>query len=299
MTSKWISATRPWSLPASVMPAVTALAYIFLRQDRFPETDWFAGVVALAGAAVFHLAGNLISDYFDFRHGVDSRDNIGRTNLTIVDGILKPETVLAYGFGLLALGCAIGLLLAVRCGLPILYIGLAGVPLTVFYFRMKFSALGDADIFVTFGLLIALGVVYAATGVVYPGIFAVSAAVGLLIVAILHANNTRDRVNDARAGITTLAMKIGLKRSKFFYIFLVAGAYLLVLADICLGILPPASALVLLSAPAARANIRAMLGARNMEEIAALDGLTARLVLLFSLLLTLSCLVPPLLRSLA
>ncbi len=294
MTNKWMSATRPWSLPASIMPAITALAYVFLWQENFPARDWAAGIMAMIGAAIFHLAGNLISDYFDYQHGVDSHNNIGQTNLSIIDGILSPKAVLIYGFILLTIGCALGLFLVIRCGLPILYMGVAGLVLTLFYFRMKFSALGDINIFISFGLLIALGVVYAATGIVYPKIFTVSAAEGLLIVAILHANNTRDRINDAQSGISTLAMKIGLKYSKLFYILLIAGAYLLVAVDVCWGILPLTSILVLISTPLAWANIRSMLNARDMRQIAALDASTAKLVLLFSLLLSLSCFIHPL-----
>ena len=291
---KWILATRPWSLPASVMPALVALAYVFFHKDVFSSPDWPAGIAALIGAAIFHLAGNLISDYFDYKKGVDSIDNIGQTNLTIINGVLSAKQVLMFGFILLIIGAAIGFLLVFRCGLPLLYIGIIGTALTVFYYLLKSTALGDLDIFITFGLLIALGTCYVTTGELHWPVLAVSSASGLLIVGILHANNTRDRKNDNRAGITTFAMLLGLCGSKIFYTALLIGAYLIVATDIVLGLLPLTSAIVLLSLPIAIKNIRAMLRCKEMTEIAALDGQSAQLVMIFSLLVAASCFIAPL-----
>ncbi len=275
------------------MPALVAIAYVFYNRATFSDIDWVTGAVALLDAMIFHCAGNLISDYHDFMHGVDSKDNIGQTNMTIIDGIMSPRTVLLYGFSFLAVGIMLGIWLTIQCGMPLLWMGIAGALLTVFYYRMKFTALGDIDIFIVFGILIALGTVFTMTGTIHPTALWASASCGMLIVAILHANNTRDRRTDSRAGIKTFAMILHLKGSKVYYTALVAVAYLLVVADIVAGILPPLSAMVVLSLPIATNNVRNMLHCKQMTEIAILDGESAKLVMIFSLLLSISCFVAP------
>ena len=51
---------------------------------------------------------------------------------------------------------------------------------------------------------------------------------GLLIMAMLHAGNTRDMLQDKDAGIHTQAMKMGLEGSQIAYQTLLLVAYLLI-----------------------------------------------------------------------
>lgn len=293
---KYFLATRPWSLPASIMPALVTISYIFLNKTSLSQTveiDWVATVIALFGAAIFHLSGNLISDYFDFKHGVDSHDNIGQTNLTIVDGIIPAKTILRFGIILMAIGIAIGLYLVVRCGLPVLYIGIAGMLLTIFYFFMKANASGDLCILLNFGILIPLGTYFCGTGIFHLPILFVTIPTGLLVVSILHANNMRDRVNDTKAGVTSFAKIIGTKGSKIYYVGMVITAYLIVIVNIIFRNLPIPALLVLLSSPIAFANIKKMARCKEMTDIASLDGESAKLVLVFSLLLSIGDFISP------
>lgn len=62
------------------------------------------------------------------------------------------------------------------------------------------------------------------------GVALASVAVGLLVAAILHANNIRDVELDRRAGKITLATLLGRRWANFEYLALVAGAYLAVIA---------------------------------------------------------------------
>ena len=286
---KYFLATRPWSLPASIMPALVTISFIFFNKailSQSIEIDWVAAIIALFGAAIFHLSGNLISDYFDFKHGVDSHENIGQTNLTIVDGIIPAKTILRFGIIMMAIGSAIGLYLVVRCGMPVLYIGIAGMLLTIFYFFMKANALGDLCILINFGILIPLGTYFCATGIFFPPILYVTIPTGLLVVCILHANNMRDRVNDTKAGVTSFAKVIGTKGSKVYYIGMVIIAYLIVFVNVIFKNLPIISLIVILSFPIALANMKKMAKCVEMTDIASLDGESAKLVMFFSLLLS-------------
>ena len=75
----WMIAVRPWSFPASSMPVVVTLAYLYWMQQ---DINWVNGIWALLNIVVFHAAGNTWSDYFDYKHKVDARDTFGAKTLT-------------------------------------------------------------------------------------------------------------------------------------------------------------------------------------------------------------------------
>ena len=75
----WVVAVRPWSFPASAMPVIVSLAYLFAAHE---DMDWFNGVWALVNIVIFHAAGNTRSDYFDFRKGANAEDTFGEKTLT-------------------------------------------------------------------------------------------------------------------------------------------------------------------------------------------------------------------------
>ena len=64
----WIVATRPWSFTASGLTVLTALFYLRWLTG---EVDWQNGLLAVLGIILFHAAGNMWSDYFDYNSGVD------------------------------------------------------------------------------------------------------------------------------------------------------------------------------------------------------------------------------------
>lgn len=289
---QWLLAVRPWSFPASTMPALVAVSYIFYTHFQpLGSIDWLVAAACVVGALIFHFSGNLISDYFDYKKGVDSENNIGQTNLLIINGVFKPKTILWYGIVLGLVGVALGLLIVFRANIGVLYVGMAGFVLTFLYSFLKYNALGDLDVFLIFGVLIPLGTCVALLGVVDWSVMAVSVPVGFLVVGILHANNTRDRQLDARAGTRTFAMVIGLKAAKVYYAVLELLPYVTVALLVVVGVLPWPALAVLLSLPIAMKNINAMKSGEEPDDIAALDADSAKLVLLFSVLLVLALVI--------
>lgn len=284
---EWFLATRPWSFPASTMPALVATSYVFLQNsDNLSAVNWWLVVPIFLGVVLFHSAGNLISDYFDYKHGVDTPNNIGNTNMMIINGIFEPKTIFRYGFTLLVLASIIGIVLTCVAGWQLLVIGGLGFLLTLFYYKLKFNALGDLDIFIVFGVLIALGTSFVLTGVLDYSVLLVSAPTGLLITGILHANNTRDIVNDTSANIATQASVLGVKMSRIYYVLLVGGAYVMVAVLAAVGVLSWIALAVALSLPIAIGNIKRMAAHKQPTDISDLDGNTAKLVMIFSLLLS-------------
>ena len=234
----WMIAVRPWSFPASAMPVVVTLAYLFWMKE---DINWANGIWALLNIVVFHAAGNTWSDYFDYKQGVDMKDTFGAKTLT--DKMFTPACALLYP-------------------------------------PLKYNALGDVVIFMAYAFLPTLGTAYVSTGVFLWDVLWIAIPVGLITVAILHANNTRDMQTDARASIKTLAMELGGRTSVILYCAEILFPFGWIAGCVAAGTFPLWTLLVLLVlVPAV---------GKGVAAIANLDEMTAKLQLLFSLVFALS-----------
>lgn len=281
----WLIAVRPWSFPASAMPVVVTLAYLYWMQG---EIDWINGVWALLNIVIFHAAGNTWSDYMDYKQGVDTPDTFGVKTLT--SGAFASKEIRNLSLGLLAVAVAAGIGLLFRTGLPLLYIGIGGVACALLYPPLKYKALGDVVIFLSYALLPTLGTAYVATAMINWDVLWVAIPVGLITVAILHANNTRDIQTDKNASIRTLAMKMGKKVSMYVYCGEILFPFGWVAGCAATGTFPLWSLISLLVLMPAVGNVRTIsrLPREGMAAIANLDEMTAKLQLLFSLVFALS-----------
>ncbi len=158
-----------------------------------------------------------------------------------------------------------------------------GVLGSYFYFFLKYKALGDFNIFVIYGQLISLGTYLVMTNTLCWEILLVAAAPGLLIVNVLHANNTRDMRHDKVANIKTMAMMLGVKGSIRYYTALGVGAYALVLVAVLVGIQHWLTLIVFLSFPLLLKAIKQMRTATidKLNNIESMDESSAQLVLIF------------------
>ena len=286
---EWIIAVRPWSTPASAMPIIATLAFLFWKGA---EINWIYGVWALAGMILFHYAGNVWSDWFDYRKKVDADDTFGAKTLTT--GMFTPKEIMGLAIGLLVAAVACGLGLAAMTGLPLLWIGLAGAVCTVLYPLLKYNALGDLDILLTFAFLPTIGTSYAATGAIDWNVLLIALPVGLITDGILHCNNTRDIATDKRAGINTMAMWLGTKAAARLYAFEMVFPYIWVGVCSIAGLLPLHTIIIFLTLPIALAcasTMKKSVGQETPMLLADLDVRTANLQMLFSVLLSISFVV--------
>jgi len=224
----WLLALRPWSFPASIIPMLVggALAY---RADFW---DWPLYLLTLLGGLFFHIGANLTNTYFDFQRGADTVAHAD--DRTLVDRMLRPRDVLLLIGVFFLAGSAIGGYLASQSGWELLALGTAGLFLGLFYtadpLGYKYRALGDLGIFISFGPFLVLGSYFVQTEKLdlLPLLF--SLPLGLLIVAIVHANNYRDARADRKAGARTLAQALGERGSRYAYYLLVLTPYAFVIA---------------------------------------------------------------------
>ena len=281
----WLTAVRPWSFPASAMPVVATLGYLFAMHD---DVDWVNGVWALVNIIVFHAAGNTWSDYFDYKREVDAGDTFGVRTLTA--GQFTPKEIYRLSVSLLTVALLGGVGLLLRTGLPLLYIGIGGLLCSVLYPPLKYKACGDYVIFMAYALLPTIGTVYATTLHFDWRVLYIAVPIGLITVAILHCNNLRDIETDRRAHISTPAMQMGGRASVWVYCFEVLVPFVWLSGCVVGGVLPAWCLLAWIAALPALRNARVAVGyfKQGAAAIATLDEGTAKLQLAFSLMLMVS-----------
>lgn len=284
---RWWMAARPRTLTASVVPVAVALALA-------PPRDIIeAGVAALTLVAALSLqvAVNLANDFYDAAGGIDTNERLGPTR--VVQAGLLPAAAVKRGFGLaLVVAAAAGVPLVLRGGVPIVAIGLASMISAWAYAGgskpLASRGLGDAFVFVFFGVVPVVGTVWLQRLVFDPVALLVSLPIALLATAILVVNNLRDVATDEAAGKKTLAVRIGAPATRLEYAACVVVALALALplaAFAGAGVL-----LVLASAPLARSAIRRVYD-RSGAELNASLAETARLQAVYGALLALGLLL--------
>ena len=83
--------------------------------------NWLNGAWALLNIVLFHAASNIWSDYFDYKHKVDTEESFGVKILT--SGQFAPKEIFWGALLLLGVACLAGAGLWMRTGMPLLYIG--------------------------------------------------------------------------------------------------------------------------------------------------------------------------------
>ena len=285
---EWMIAVRPWSFPASAMPVITSIAYIFWKGA---EINWIFGLWALVNIVIFHAAGNTWSDYFDFRKKVDAEDTFGAKTLTT--GMFTEKKIFRLSLSLTVVATVAGLALMALTGLPLLWIGLGGVLCTLLYPMLKYNALGDLVILMAYAFLPTIGTSFVTTGAIDWSVLLIALPVGLITDGILHSNNTRDTLTDRRAGIKTMAMGLGHKASAILYGFEVIFPYVWIGVLSIIGLMPITTIVIFLTLAVAIGCAKTMMHSLEGGSgvIADLDVRTANLQLMFSALLTVAFIV--------
>ncbi len=284
---EWFMVTRPWGYALSIMPAALAVAYVFFENSITPlDVNWWYGILAVIASPILQAGGNMMSDYFDYKNNVDREETYGSSRM-LVNKQFQPREVYWFSISMMVIGNIIGIYLLLNTSWHLLWIGLAGIIGSYFYFFMKYRALGDLNIFIIYGQLISLGTYLVMTNTLSWKMLLVAAAPGFLIVNVLHANNTRDIKHDGVAKIKTAAMLLGIKGSIIYYFAFTIGAYLLIVLCVIFGIQHWATLLIFISLPMALKLMKQMRTAdkEKPENIQKLDEGTAQLVMIYMLLL--------------
>ncbi len=290
MTSPWVLAARPATLPAAVAPVLVGSA---LAQWA-GVFRWDALAVILFAALAIQVGVNFANDLADASRGADTEDRIGPQR-AVASGLLTPTQMrwgIAAAFGLAAVA---GLYLAWLAGWVIIVIGGASIVAALGYtsgpYPYGYNGLGEVFVFVFFGLVATVGTRYVYDRTAPAEAWWCGVAMGLLASAILVANNVRDIETDRAVGKRTLAVIMGADASRRFFAVLVVGALLTVPAAVLVGVLPVWSLTALVALPRAGLLISAMNAASDGPSLIEVLKGTARLQLVFAVLLSLGIVV--------
>ena len=278
--SQWIEGARPRTLPAAVSPILvgTGAAY------QTGHVVWAYAVLALVVALALQVGVNYANDYSDGIRGTDEV-RVGPVRL-VGQRLAAPRSVKIAAFSCFFFAALMGLALVGLSGLWVMIpIGAAAIVAAWYYTGGSrpygYLGLGEVFVFVFFGLVATLGTMATMTPPTAAGWWG-AIGVGALSSAILVANNLRDIPTDREHGKRTLAVRMGESGTRWFYVALVAVAFVMTgLASFT----SPWALLALLAAPLVLKPMQAVVGrATGRSLIPALAG-TGQFLLAWSLLL--------------
>jgi 1,4-dihydroxy-2-naphthoate octaprenyltransferase len=277
-------AARPPTLLAAVAPVLVGSG-LAAHDGAF---RWDVFVVTLAAAVLINIGVNFANDVSDAHRGSDTSARIGPTR-AVAAGLITPRAMwagVAVCFGLAAAG---GLYLFTVAGWPILAIGAASLAAALGYTGgpapYGYRGLGEVFVFLFFGLAATVGSRFAHDGAAPLDAWLLAIPVGMLVTAILVANNVRDIDTDRVVGKQTLAVTLGRSATRHLYAASMLGGFPLIAGFAVLGWTPGATAIALAALPLAIPPVRTVYRETSGPVlIGALQG-TARLHLVVGALL--------------
>ncbi len=287
----WRMAARPHTLTVSLAPVLVGTG-VAVTVGGFHAR---AAALALLGALLLQIASNLANDLFDFRSGADNAARKGPPR-TAQLGLLSQGQLLGGLVAVLLVAVCVGGLLVELGGWPILLIGLSGMVSAVAYtagpYPLGYHGLGDLFVFLYFGLAAVAGTTFVQTGTWEPLALALAIPVGGIAAGVLSVNNIRDLDTDAPAGKRTMAVRLGPRPARWWFALQIFGGFGVVAALILGDALPLHAALVLLALPHAARLANTVARHDDGPTLNRALGGTAKLQLLFAVLLLPALLLP-------
>ncbi len=249
--------------------------------------------LALVVAVSLQVGVNYANDYSDGVRGTDAV-RVGPVRL-VGQQLAEPPAVKAAAW--LAFGSAAGAGLILVLALAawwLLPVGIVAVSAAWLYTGgprpYGYSGLGEAVVFVFFGVVAVMGTTFVCGGGLSWLALVLSVPVGLLACALLVVNNLRDIPTDVVAGKRTLAVRIGPGHTRRLFSVCVVGPFVIttalgVVGLLCRQLAPGGVLLSLLSAPLAVEPLRLAWRGTGRQLVVALVA-TSRLQLAFGTLLT-------------
>ncbi|MEX1125603.1 MAG: 1,4-dihydroxy-2-naphthoate polyprenyltransferase [Acidimicrobiia bacterium] len=223
----WKTAARVHTLPAAVVPVLVG-GGLALGEGMF---RWDAFALALVAALAIQVAANFANDASDAKRGVDTSDRIGPPRMVAL-GLLTPRQMWSGVVVAVLIAGIAGIGLAVIAGPVILAIGVISIIAMLGYVGgpvpYGYHGLGELFVFVFFGLVATVGSRFVHDRTAPAAAWLLAIPVGMLVTAILVANNYRDLDTDQETGKRTLAVILGREKTRWLYAVLIYGAFVLI-----------------------------------------------------------------------
>ncbi len=227
MLSHWIAGARPRTLGAAAAAVVVGTA----AGATEGTVVWWRALLALVVAVGIQIGTNYANDYSDGKRGADAKRS-GPVRL-VASGLASPTAVKRAAIVSFAIAAAAGAVLAIIVN-PLLFLFGGACILAGWFYTggprpYGYMGLGELFVFIFFGVAAVCGTAYVVTSRLDLVALLASLPVGLLATALLVVNNLRDIDTDASSGKRTLAVMLGERLTRSFYVGCVIAAFLLVI----------------------------------------------------------------------
>lgn len=251
LISRWLIASRGVVLIMTFLSAALAGLFAF-RSGRFQIGTWL--LVSL-GLILAHATNNFLNDYTDYVRGVDE-DNYYRAQYgpqPLVHGLLSRRQLLTYAAvtGLLAAACGAALVV-IRGGHTLLLMGLGAFFVLFYTWPLKYIALGELAVLITWGPLMIGGGYYVISGSWDPQVVWGSLPYALGVTGVIFGKHIDKAAMDRERGIHTLPVVLGERISRGVLLGLIILQYTLTLYLVATGFFTPVLVVVLLALPVFR-----------------------------------------------
>ena len=274
--NKWLIGARIKTLPAAISPVLIGTSYA-------EQITWINAALALIVALFLQIAVNYANDYSDGIKGTD-QNRIGPIRL-VASGLASAVAVRNAAYISFLIAAIAGSILSFNISMWLFIIGGISILAAWGYTGGKkpygYIGFGELSVFVFFGLVATIGSYYIQSEELNWQIFLLSIPVGCLSCAVLVINNLRDLSNDKLVGKRTLAVLLGDKKTRNFYIVLLVISQLV---SISAAVIDIKMLFTLICIPMAVNVIKKIATGVEGIELIPILGKTARLQLLLAII---------------
>lgn len=274
--NKWLIGARIKTLPAAISPVLIGTSYA-------EQITWINAALALIVALFLQIAVNYANDYSDGIKGTD-QNRIGPIRL-VASGLASAVAVRNAAYISFLIAAIAGSILSFNISMWLFIIGGISILAAWGYTGGKkpygYIGFGELSVFVFFGLVATIGSYYIQSEELNWQIFLLSIPVGCLSCAVLVINNLRDLSNDKLVGKRTLAVLLGDKKTRNFYIVLLVISQLVSISAAVINI---KMLFTLICIPMAVNVIKKIATGVGGIELIPILGKTARLQLLLAII---------------
>jgi 1,4-dihydroxy-2-naphthoate octaprenyltransferase len=284
--NRWIVGSRPRTLPAAIVPVALGAVVAVGEGGAVWMSVPLAAVVALA----LQVGVNYANDYSDGVRGTDD-ERVGPVRL-VASGLATARAVKVAAIGSFGVAAAVGLVLAAMTTWWLLVIGAASILAGWFYTGgprpYGYAGFGELFVFVFFGLVATAGTTYVVLERLPAASWWLGTSTGALSCALLVTNNLRDVPTDRLVGKNTLAVRLGVERTRILYVALIAVSFVVLIVA---GVDRPEFLVGLLAVPLAMRPVRDVLAGASGRELVPILGGTGRIQLVVGVLVVASTIV--------
>ena len=252
--------------------------------------SWARVPLAAVVALTLQIGTNFANDYSDGVRGVDD-ERVGPVRL-VGSGLasansVKTAAVLSFGVAAVA-----GLVLAISTSWWLIAVGAVSIMAGWFYTGgprpYGYAGFGEIFVFVFFGLVATVGTTFVVVERLPAVTWWLGVSTGALSCALLVTNNLRDVPTDREAGKITLAVRLGVDRTRVFYGLLILVSFVSLVGGASSR---PEVLVGLLGLPLAIGPVRSVRSGASGRELIPVLSATGRLQLALGCLVVLALVV--------